>query len=55
MIGTHNVSYAHSLDDIQKLMQSYRTFFGKVKTAFEKNSLKDILLCEPLKPLFKVR
>src|SRR5690606_24254345 len=27
MIGTHNISYAHSKDDITSLMLSYRSFF----------------------------
>jgi len=54
-IGTHNISYSHSEKDIEQLIDSYGKYFGKVKTALEKNSLKSVLLCEPLKPLFKVR
>lgn len=55
MIGTHNISYSHSEQDVSKLIASYRTYFEKVKEAIEKNSLKSMLLCEPMKPLFKVR
>ena len=55
MIGTHNISYSHSEEDVTKLILSYRSFFEKMKVAIEKNSLKSMLLCEPLKPLFKVR
>ena len=55
MIGTHNISYSHSEENITKLISSYRSYFEKVKVAIEKNSLKSMLLCEPLKPLFKLR
>ncbi len=55
MIGTHNISYAHSDKDIDVLMKGYRGYFEKVKLAVEHNNLKDMLQCEPLKPLFKVR
>jgi len=54
-IGTHNISYSHSEKDIEQLIDSYRKYFEKVKTALEKNNLKSLLLCEPLKPLFKIR
>ena len=54
-IGTHNISYAHNEKDVEKLMLSYRKYFVKVKEAFEKNNLKSMLQCEPLKPLFKLR
>jgi glutamate-1-semialdehyde 2,1-aminomutase len=55
MIGTHNISYAHSAEDVNKLIQSYRSYFEKVKVVMEKNNLKEMLQCEPMKPLFKLR
>lgn len=55
MIGTHNISYAHSDKDLDVLLKSYRLYFEKVKVAIAQNNLKDLLHCEPLKPLFKVR
>lgn len=55
MIGTHNISFAHSDDDVKKLIDVYRSYFEKIKTAMKNNSLKEMLQCEPLKPLFKVR
>jgi glutamate-1-semialdehyde 2,1-aminomutase len=55
MIGTHNVSYSHSEADVEKLMNSYRLYFEKVKIVLKENNLRDVLKCEPLKPLFKVR
>lgn len=55
MIGTHNISYSHSEEDVKKLMLTYRSYFEKVKVAIEKSNLKSMILCEPLKPLFKLR
>jgi len=55
MIGTHNISFAHSDDDVKKLIDTYRGYFEKVKIAMKNNNLKEMLQCEPLKPLFKVR
>jgi glutamate-1-semialdehyde 2,1-aminomutase len=55
-IGTHNVSYAHTEDDVSMLLKAYRVFFIKVADLLtEKSTLKSMLKCEPLKPLFKVR
>ncbi|AYB31103.1 aminotransferase class III-fold pyridoxal phosphate-dependent enzyme [Chryseolinea soli] len=54
-IGTHNISYAHEPEHVQKLAQTYRGYFKKVQEAIEKNNLRSMLHCEPLKPLFKVR
>ena len=55
MIGTHNISFAHSDEDVAALLKSYRSYFEKVKVVFEQNNLPTMLRCEPLKPLFKVR
>jgi len=54
-LGSHNISFSHSDQDVEKLMNSYKSYFTKVEKAIEANSLKDILMCEPLIPLFKVR
>jgi len=55
MIGTHNISYAHNDQDVEDLMKSYRLYFEKVSVAIEKNNLRNLLNCEPLVPLFKLR
>jgi len=55
MLGTHNISYAHSEKDIDQLMNSYTFYFQKVKEAILNSNLKSLLHCEPLKPLFKLR
>ena len=54
-IGTHNLSYAHSDDDIETLMRSYRDVLQLIKGSIDDGTLKKILKCEPLVPLFKVR
>lgn len=55
MLGTHNISYAHSEADVRRLMDVYRLYFEKVRIAIGTGDLKSLLRCEPLKPLFKVR
>lgn len=56
MTGTHNISYAHTEEDVATLMTAYRTFFEKTTSVLEgKIQIQDILNCQPLKPLFKVR
>jgi glutamate-1-semialdehyde 2,1-aminomutase len=54
-IGTHNVSYAHSAEDVEHLMATYRICFEKINEALAKGNLAEQLQCTPLKPLFKVR
>jgi glutamate-1-semialdehyde 2,1-aminomutase len=54
-LGTHNLSYAHSEQDLQRLIQVYDEVFPMLKDAIEQQNLIDLLKCEPLVPLFKVR
>ncbi|MEM7618354.1 MAG: aminotransferase class III-fold pyridoxal phosphate-dependent enzyme [Pseudomonadota bacterium] len=54
-LGSHNLSYAHSDEDIAKLMTAYNDFMKKLKMIFEQKSMDQHLKCEPNKPLFKVR
>ena len=54
-IGTHNLSYAHSDNDIETLLRSYKDVFELIKDSTENGTLKEHLKCEPLVPLFKVR
>lgn len=53
--GTHNISYSHSIKDIDTLLACYKQVFPILKEAVETNSLMEKLNCEPLQPLFKVR
>jgi glutamate-1-semialdehyde 2,1-aminomutase len=54
-LGTHMLSYAHTDDDIQALINAYDHFLSRLKEGLEQGTLKELLDCEPLKPLFKVR
>jgi len=54
-IGTHNMSYAHSDEDISKLLKVYDEVFGVIKDIVEKKSLDKRLQTKPLVPLFKIR
>lgn len=54
-IGAHTLSYAHSDEDIETLLDCYREVFGFIGEAFAQGTLKERLECKPLVPLFKVR
>lgn len=54
-LGTHNVSYAHTDDDIAQLMQAYDEVVGLLAEAVRTGSVRQQLRCAPLEPLFKVR
>ncbi len=54
-IGTHNLSYAHSAADIERLIEVYGEVFSIINDALSTDSLIEHLECEPLVPLFKVR
>jgi glutamate-1-semialdehyde 2,1-aminomutase/spore coat polysaccharide biosynthesis protein SpsF len=53
-LGTHNMSYAHSNEDVQRLLDSYDEVLGILKTAVG-GKLERLLVCKPLEPLFKIR
>ncbi|MGL4813564.1 MAG: aminotransferase class III-fold pyridoxal phosphate-dependent enzyme [Beijerinckiaceae bacterium] len=54
-VGTHNVSHAHTDDDIARLLTVYDEVFPILKAAVTENRLRQYLRCKPLEPLFKVR
>ena len=54
-LGTHNMTYAHSEDDIARLIVVYDEVFPILKAAVENDGLQLYLRCEPLVPLFKLR
>ena len=54
-VGTHNMSYAHSDDDIMKLLATYDEVFAIIKEAMTEKNFKNLLRAEPLVPLFKIR
>jgi glutamate-1-semialdehyde 2,1-aminomutase len=54
-LGTHNMSYAHTEADVAKLLSAYREVMPILGDAVRNRALKQLLRCEPLQPLFKVR
>lgn len=54
-VGTHNVNYAHTEDDVRALLSAYGDVLPMIGDCLNKNSLKSALRCEPLVPLFKLR
>lgn len=54
-VGTHNISYAHTDADVDKLLAAYDEIFPLLKTAVEERAIRQYLRCEPLVPLFRVR
>ena len=53
-LGTHNLSYAHSEQDVQVLLAAYDEVLPILREAL-RGKLELALLCKPLEPLFKVR
>lgn len=53
--GTHNMSYAHSDEDIQILLKAYDEVLQIIKEAISTESVEKLLRCKPLEPLFKIR
>jgi glutamate-1-semialdehyde aminotransferase len=54
-LGTHNLSYAHSDEDIETLLSAYDAVLPSLRAAVDRGDLPARLHGEPLKPLFKVR
>lgn len=54
-LGTHNMSYAHSDEDINRLLAVYDEVFPILKMAVDDTMLEKMLRCQPLEPLFKIR
>lgn len=53
--GTHNISYAHSAEDVDALLRAYDEVLALLADVLRKGNVRAALRCEPLQPLFKVR
>jgi glutamate-1-semialdehyde 2,1-aminomutase len=53
--GTHNMSYAHSEADVDRLLAVYDEVFPILRDAVLDRRMGQYLRCRPLEPLFKVR
>lgn len=54
-LGTHNLSFSHSDQDIEKLLTCYDEVFPILFKVLKEDNFFKFLKSEPLKPLFKVR
>jgi glutamate-1-semialdehyde 2,1-aminomutase len=54
-LGTHNISYAHSEADADRLLEVYEEVFPLLRDAVRNRVVRQCLKCEPLQPLFRVR
>ena len=55
VLGTHNVTTAHTSKAIKSIGRRYSRIFSRLRANLEKNTLKSNLEVLPLQPLFKVR
>lgn len=55
ILGTHNICYAHGPEDSEKLAGAYRHTLGIIAEVVEGRPIREVLRCQPLEPLFKVR
>lgn len=53
--GTHNLSYAHSDEDIARLLAVYDEVLPLLGAAAHEGRIGELLRCKSLEPLFKVR
>jgi glutamate-1-semialdehyde 2,1-aminomutase len=53
--GTHNISYAHSVEDIDALLAAYDEVLPLLRAGAMEGRVGELLRCAPLEPLFKVR
>jgi glutamate-1-semialdehyde 2,1-aminomutase len=54
-VGTHNLNFAHSQADVDKLLSVYEEVLPFIGQTLNDGKLREALRCEPLVPLFKVR
>ena len=54
-LGSHNMSFAHSDGDVERLLEVYDEVFPMIASSVADGRVNEQLRCEPLRPLFKVR
>jgi glutamate-1-semialdehyde 2,1-aminomutase len=53
--GTHNMSYAHSEADVERLLKVYDEVFALLRAGALDGRITELLRCAPLEPLFRIR
>jgi len=54
-LGTHNLSAAHSEEDIERLLETYREIIPSLAGAALDGRVRSLLRAEPLEPVFSIR
>jgi len=54
-LGSHNMSFSHTKEDVDQLLNVYAEILPIIKQHIEKNSLLENISCDILQPLFKIR
>jgi len=55
ILGSHNISFSHSKDDMDVLLKAYKVVLPLIKKYIEQENLLENIHGDILKPLFKVR
>jgi glutamate-1-semialdehyde 2,1-aminomutase len=55
ILGTHNISYAHDTEHVEKLMKAYDSFFQLMRLCSDNKKIRDKIDAKILEPLFKLR
>ncbi len=55
ILSSHNMSYAHTDEDLAQLLRAYDEVLPLLRNCVERRSLREVLRCKPLEPLFKLR
>jgi glutamate-1-semialdehyde 2,1-aminomutase len=54
-LGTHNMSLAHGSAEVDGLIAAYQRVLPRIRAALSERNLTEMLSCETLRPLFRVR
>jgi len=55
ILATHNMSYSHGDEEIDRLLKAYDEVFPILREAVDEQKMGKLLRCAPLEPLFKIR
>lgn len=55
ILGTHNMNYCHSDEDIAILLNAYGEVLAIIREVIDDKTLDKLLRCKPLEPLFRLR
>lgn len=53
--GTHNLTFSHTQEDIARLLAVYDEVFPLLRAGALEGRMGELLRCQPLEPLFKIR